>query len=58
MTFVKDFWNIPVYGELLEVTQRELHSYVVEGLGTAEETMNKIAEEHDRILRDEGYIEE
>jgi multiple sugar transport system substrate-binding protein len=58
MTFVKDFWNIPVYGELLEVTQRELSSYVVEGVGTAEETMNTIAQEHHDILVREGYIEE
>jgi len=57
MTFVKDFWNIPEYGELMEVTQRLLSQYIVEGVGTAEETMNQIAEEHDAILRDAGYIE-
>jgi multiple sugar transport system substrate-binding protein len=57
MTFVKDFWNIPVYGELLEVTQREFHTYVVEGVGSAEEIMNTIADEHDRILRDGSYIQ-
>jgi multiple sugar transport system substrate-binding protein len=57
MGFVKDFWNIPVYGELLEVAQREFHTYVVEGVGTAEEAMNNIAEEHDQILRDGGYIQ-
>ena len=57
MTFVKDFWNIPEYGELLEVTQRLLSQFIVEGVGTAEETMNQIAEEHDAILRDAGYIE-
>ena len=56
MTFVKDFWNIPEYGQLLEVTQRELSAFVVEGQGTAEETMNKIAEEHDKILREAGYL--
>lgn len=58
MTFVKDFWNIPVFGELLEVTQRELSEYIVEGQGTAEEAMNAIAEEHDRILKEAGVIEE
>jgi multiple sugar transport system substrate-binding protein len=58
MTFVKDFWNIPVYAELLEVTQREFSAYVVEGQGTAEEVMNRIAEEHDRILREAGFIAE
>jgi len=57
MTFVKDFWNVPVYAELLEVSQREFSSYVVEGVGTAEEAMNTIAEEHDAILRDAGFIE-
>jgi multiple sugar transport system substrate-binding protein len=58
MTFVMDFWNIPVYSELLEVTQREFSAYVVEGVGTAEEAMNTVAEEHDRILRDAGFIKE
>jgi multiple sugar transport system substrate-binding protein len=58
MTFVKDFWNIPVFGELLEVSQRELSEYIVEGQGTAEEAMNSIAEEHDRILKEAGVIEE
>ncbi len=57
MTFVKDFWNIPEYAQLLEVTQREFHDYVINGIGTAEEAMNTIAEEHDAILRDAGYIE-
>jgi hypothetical protein len=26
-------------------------------VGTAEETMNNIAQEHDKILRDGGYIQ-
>jgi multiple sugar transport system substrate-binding protein len=56
MTFVKDFWNIPEYGQLLEVTQRELSKFVVEGVGTAKETMDTIATEHDKILRAAGYI--
>ena len=37
MTFVKDFWNIPVYGELLEAAQRYLNAYVVGMSGTAKE---------------------
>ena len=58
MTFVKDFWNIPEYAQLLEVTQRELSAYVVGGEGTAQETLDKIAAEHDAILREAGYITE
>lgn len=58
MTFVKDFWNVPVFGELLQVTQTELGEYIVSGQGTAEEAMNSIAEQHDQILREAGLIEE
>jgi len=57
MGFVMDFWNIPEYAQLLEVTQREFHDYVINGVGTAEEVMNTIAEEHDAILKEAGYIE-
>jgi multiple sugar transport system substrate-binding protein len=58
MTFVKDFWNVPVYGELLAIAQREFGRFVLEGQGTAEEAMNNIATEHDQILRDAGLITE
>jgi multiple sugar transport system substrate-binding protein len=58
MTFVKDFWNIPVYGDLLEVTQREFSEFVVEGVGTAQETMDTIAEEHHAILVESGFVTE
>jgi len=56
MNFVVDFWNIPVYGQLLESTQREFSAFIVEGQGTAQETMDTIAEEHDKVLRENGYI--
>ncbi|MBP7691253.1 MAG: sugar ABC transporter substrate-binding protein [Anaerolineales bacterium] len=56
MTFVADFWNIPEFGRLLEVTQNELHAFVVGGEGTAQEALDAIAEQHDQILRETGYI--
>lgn len=58
MTFVKDFWNVPVFGELLQVSQTELGEYIVSGEGTAEEAMNSIAEQHHEILQEAGLIEE
>jgi multiple sugar transport system substrate-binding protein len=58
MTFVKDFWNIPQFGQLLEPTQRNLHAYVVGGEGTAREAMDNIANEHDQILVDAGVLSE
>jgi multiple sugar transport system substrate-binding protein len=57
MTMVDDFWNIPDYAALLEVTQRELHKYVIADEGTAQEALDTIAEEHEKILREAGYIE-
>jgi multiple sugar transport system substrate-binding protein len=56
MTFVKDFWNIPIYAQLLQVTQTNLHNFIVNGQGTAKETMDKIAEEQNKILVENGYI--
>jgi multiple sugar transport system substrate-binding protein len=56
MTFVKDFWNIPEYEQLLRVTQTELSKFVINGEGTAEETMNAIATQHEQILKEAGYI--
>jgi len=56
MTFVKDFWNIPAYGPLLQIAQKYLHKYIVEGVGTAKEAMDGMAKEQDKVLRDGGYI--
>ena len=58
MTFVKDFWNIPEFGQLLEPTQRYLHAYIVGGEGTAQEALDNMAFEHDEILIEAGYISE
>lgn len=56
MTFVKDFWNVPIFGQLLEVSQREFSRFIIEGQGTAQEAMDNIAAEHDKILKENGYI--
>jgi multiple sugar transport system substrate-binding protein len=57
MTFVKDFSNIPEFGRLLEVAQRHLHAYIVGGQGTAEEALERIANEFDEILVSAGYVQ-
>jgi multiple sugar transport system substrate-binding protein len=58
MGIVKDFYNIPVYGELLRVSQDELGKFVVGGEGTAQEAMDAIAELHAQIMRDGGFLNE
>ena len=57
MTIVKDFWNVPVYDPLLQAANREFGGYVVEGQGTAQEAMDRIAAEHTTILKEAGLLE-
>lgn len=57
MTFVKDFWNIPEFGQLLEPTQRYLHAFIVGGEGTAQEALDGMAEEHDAVLVEAGVVQ-
>ena len=56
MNFVKDFWNIPEYAQLLTVSQTGFHKFIVEGQGTAQGTLDDIAAQHEKILKDAGYI--
>ena len=56
MGMVKDFYNIPEFGELLPPAQTALSNYVVGGQGTAKEALDAIAAEHTKILTDYGYL--
>ncbi len=56
MNIVMDFWNIPQYSLLLDITQNELYHFIVDGNGTAQASMDSIAKKHNRILIDYGYI--
>lgn len=58
MGIVKDFYNIPLFGELLRVAQDEMGAYVVGGEGTAQEALDAIAEQHAELLRENGYLDE
>lgn len=58
MTFVKDFWNIPVFNDLLEPAQRHINGYVVGNIGTAKEALDNMAIEQHEILVDAGVIQE
>jgi multiple sugar transport system substrate-binding protein len=57
MGMVKDFYNIPEYGQLLPSAQAALSGYVVEGTGTAQEALDTIAQEHEQIFKEYGYLE-
>jgi multiple sugar transport system substrate-binding protein len=57
MGIVKDFWNIPVFGQMLEPINRIMHAFLVDGQGTAQEALDQIAVEHRQILVDEGILD-
>ncbi|MEN3186612.1 MAG: extracellular solute-binding protein [Atribacterota bacterium] len=52
---VKDFWTIPEYAALLEVTQKYWSAACV-GMMSPKEAMDAVAKEHTQILKDAGYL--
>jgi multiple sugar transport system substrate-binding protein len=56
MQKVKDFWAVPVYSELLTVSQAELHKFVINGEGNAQGTLDNIAKQHDDIFKKAGLL--
>ena len=49
LNYVRDFWNVPAYNELLAVSQRYLGE-ALDGVKTPKEALDLIAEEHELIL--------
>lgn len=56
MQMVKDFWNIPVFGQMLEPVNRILHPYIVEGQGDPKALLDQLATEQRQILVDNGVL--
>jgi multiple sugar transport system substrate-binding protein len=56
MQKVKDFWAVPVYSEMLQVSQANLHNFVVADQGTAQEALDDMAKKHEEILKKAGLL--
>ena len=52
---VRDFWALPEYAELLDEGQQGLYDYVVNGNGTAQETLDKLTATWVESLKAAGY---
>ena len=52
---VRDFWALPEYAELLDEGQQGLYDYVVNGNGTAQEALDKLAATWVESLKTAGY---
>jgi ABC-type glycerol-3-phosphate transport system substrate-binding protein len=53
MEFIQDFWNVPVYNELLAVTEQRLGE-ALDGVKTPKQALDTISIEHDRIFKEAG----
>ncbi len=56
MSDVKDFWQEPIYAELLQAMQKRIHDYVVAGQGTAQEALDKLVEDWTVSFEDDGKL--
>jgi multiple sugar transport system substrate-binding protein len=54
LKYLKDFWAVPEYGELLQVCQNHWNAAVT-GQETPREAMDNIAKEHEAIFKKAGY---
>jgi multiple sugar transport system substrate-binding protein len=52
---VRDFWALPEYAELLDEGQQGLYDFVVNGNGTAQEALDKLAATWVESLKTAGY---
>lgn len=58
MEMVKDFWAVPEYTQLLAISQKYWYQYVIEDSITAEDAMNRIADEWEDVFETHGYYKE
>jgi len=53
---MQDFWNVPAFNELMSVSQKYI-GLAVDGEMDTMEALDKLAEEKERILRENGLLE-
>lgn len=53
---VKDFWAVPEYAELLQQLNQRLYPYVVNGQGTAKETLDSLAGDWNETFKKYGRV--
>jgi multiple sugar transport system substrate-binding protein len=55
--YLRDFWGVPEYAELLEACQTNWNAAIV-GLKSAKDALDEIARKHEVIFEDAGYYDE
>ena len=57
LKYVRDFWSVPEYAELLQKCQTRWNATVT-GQETPKEAMDNLAKEHEAIFKEAGYYDE
>jgi multiple sugar transport system substrate-binding protein len=57
LDYLRDFYNIPEYNELLAAAQRFLGE-AMDGKRSPQEALDRLAEEHEKIFRRAGYLKD
>jgi multiple sugar transport system substrate-binding protein len=52
---LEDFWNVPVYSELLTLAQRYI-GQAIDGEKPPKEALDVLAEEHEKVLKNAGLL--
>ena len=55
--YLRDFWAVPEYGELLDACQTNWNAVIV-GSKSAKEALDEIARKHEQIFEENGYYDE
>lgn len=55
LNYLRDFWNVPVYNELLASAQRCIGE-ALDGAKSPEDALAELAAEHERIFKDAGLL--
>ena len=54
--YLRDFWAVPEYGQLLEACQTNWNAVIV-GSKSAKEALDEIARKHEQIFEENGYYD-
>src|SRR5256712_4977105 len=56
MGIVNDFWAAPSYHRLRLAMQKRVHDYVVAGKGTAQEALDALVSDWEKVFKDDGKM--
>ena len=55
LDYMQDFWNVPVYTELMATAVKRI-AEAIDGVLTPQEALDTLAKEHEAVFRDAGFL--